>query len=254
NLNFTRNRGEVISIREGIDEVVLYENFTGITYKFVPGQAVGTLYGYDFNRDENGNLIIGSDGFPSVNRDELKPMGNALPNFTAGLTNSFQYKNVGLSVLLEWRDGGDVYDLGLRNSIRNGLLAMTERRYEQVIFNGVTETGEPNTQPVEINGETLYRSFGRYNSAAPILLEDASWFRIRRASIFYDLPQSLFGKGEYIRGARLSLTGNNLFINTPFRGYDPETNYFGAGSNIRGFTGLQTPGVTTYVLSLNVTF
>ncbi|WP_020535378.1 SusC/RagA family TonB-linked outer membrane protein [Lewinella cohaerens] len=253
-LNYTRNRGEVISIRDGIEEIVRFEGTGGITYKLVPGGQVGDLYGYAFNRDDADNLIIGSDGFPSLNLDTLVKVGNALPNFTAGLTNTFRYKGVGLSVLLEWRDGGDMVDMGIRNSIRNGLLEQTARRYEEVIFNGVTETGETNTQPVEITGETLYRSFARYNGAAEVILEDASWFRIRRVSVFYDLPKALLGGGKFISTARVTLTGNNLFINTPFRGFDPETNYLGSGSSIYGFTGLQTPGVRTYTASLNLTF
>lgn len=253
-LNYTRNRGKVVSIREGIEEIVRFEGTGGITYKLVPGGQVGDLFGYAFNRDDAGNLIIGSDGFPSINQDTLVKVGNALPNFTAGLTNTFRYKGIGLSVLLEWRDGGDMVDMGIRNSIRNGLPAQTARQYEEVIFNGVTETGEPNTQPVEITGENLYRSFARYNGAAEIILEDASWFRIRRVSVFYDLPKSLLGGGKFISTARVTLTGNNLFINTPFRGFDPETNYLGSGSSIYGFTGLQTPGVRTYTASLNLTF
>ena len=253
-INYTRNRGEVISIREGIEEIVRFEGTGGITAKLIPGGMVGDLYGFAFKRDDAGNLIIGSDGFPSIDDTELVKVGNALPNFTAGMTNSFSYKGLGLSFLLEWRDGGDAVDMGIRNSVRNGILAQNTRQYEEVIFNGVTATGEPNTQAVEIDGESLYRSFNRYNGAAEVILEDASWFRLRRASIFYNLPKSLLGGGKFIRSARVTLSGNNLYINTPFRGFDPETNYLGAGSSIYGFTGLQTPGTQSYTASLNLTF
>lgn len=252
NLNYTKNVGEVVSIREGIDEIVRFESF--ISYRLRPGGKVGDLYGNAFRRDAAGNLIIGTDGFPAVNTDSVELVGNAMPDFTAGLNNTFTYKGLGLSFLLEWRSGGDAYDMGMRNSIRNGILAETSRRYEEVIFNGVTATGEPNTKPVEIDDVNYYRSASRYNTAAEILVQDASWLRLRRVSLFYNLPASIIGTGKFVKGARVTLTGNNLFINTPFRGFDPETNYLGAGSSIFGFTGLQSPGVKTYTASVNLTF
>ncbi len=254
-LNYSSIEGEVISIREGIEQIELFSGgATGIAYRYVPGGKVGDLYGFKHERNEDGELIIGSDGFPFIRTDTTYLVGNALPDFTAGMTNTFRWKGLSFSFLLEWRQGGDLVDMGIRNSIRNGLLDMTERRYEQVVFQGVTESGEPNTTPVEINGESLYRSYGRYNGSADVTLEDGSWFRLRRVSIGYSLPKALLGEGNFISGARISLTGNNLLINTPFRGFDPETNYFGSGSSIYGYTGLQSPGVRSYIAALNLTF
>lgn len=253
-LNWSTVEGEVIAIRDGVDEILLFGGgFGGITNKLVPGGKVGDLYGFVHERDESGNLLIDANGFPFIRTDTQSLVGNALPDWTAGLTNTFRYKNFGLSFLLELRQGGDVYDLGLRNSLRNGTLSQTERRYEQVIFNGVTADGTPNTTPVEIDEVGFYRNSIRYNRAAEIILEDASWFRLRRVSLSYSLPKSVL-QNSFVSGATLTLSGNNLLLNTPFRGYDPETNYFGSGSNILGYTGLQSPGVRSYMATINVSF
>jgi TonB-linked SusC/RagA family outer membrane protein len=254
-VNYSRITGEVISISEGIEEIELFGGgFGGVAARFVPGGKVGDLYGFQYERAPDGQLLIGDDGFPFIRTDTTYLIGNALPDFTAGLTNTFRWKGISLSFLLEWRQGGDLYDLGLRNSIRNGVLAETERRHEQVIFQGVTASGEPNTQPVEIDGNTFYRNSVRHNRAAENILQDGSWLRLRRVSIGYQLPKTVLGGGGFISAARISLTGNNLIINTPFRGFDPETNYFGAGSDIYGYTGLQSPGVRSYTAALNITF
>lgn len=258
-LNWSTNKGEVISIVDGVDEIQFFRGgFGNITSKMVPGGQVGDLYGYNFLKTPEGDLIIGSNGFPIINTDSVVLVGNAMPDWTAGLTNTFTYGGLGLSFLLEWREGGDIYDMGLRNSIRNGVLGMTDRRYEEVTFKGMVDNGDgtysPNTQAVEITGESLYRSSTRYNRAADVILEDASWFRLRRVSLFYELPSAIFEKMNVIRGAKITLTGTNLFINTPFRGYDPETNYLGSGSNVYGFTGLQNPGVRSYTATLNLSF
>jgi len=248
-LNWSTNEGIVEEIAEGIDEITFASN--RITNKLVPGGKVGDLYGYTFNRDDAGNLLIGANGFPSVNYD-FALVGNALPDFIAGLTNSFTYKNLRVSALLEWRKGGDLYDVGERNGIRNGVLGFTERRYEEVIFSGVTSTGETNTQAVEITGENLWRS-SNWNNASELLLQDGSWVRLRNINVSYSLPASMLEE-VFIQKASLTLSGNNLFLNTPFRGYDPETNYYGSSSNIYGYTGLQTPATKSYRATLNLTF
>ena len=258
-LNWTKIDNEVLSMPDGIDEIIFTDAFY-IQNKLVEGGSAGDLYGFVFDRADDGRLLIGEDGFPSVSTTEYTKVGNALPDWQGGLTNTLTYKGLSLSVLLEWRQGGDVYDLGFRNALRNGVLKETERRYEQVVFRGVRNEGSEenptyveNDIPVELDGESVYRSFGRYTPASEVILQDASWFRIRNASVSYTLPQSLLDDVQISR-VQVNLTGNNLFLNTPFKGYDPESNQFGAGSNSYGFAGLGVPQTRSYTVGLNVTF
>ncbi|MCB0495550.1 MAG: SusC/RagA family TonB-linked outer membrane protein [Cyclobacteriaceae bacterium] len=255
NLNWTKQQGKVVDISEGIEDIELYSAF-GITNKYVIDGKIGDLYGYKYMRAPDGQLLIDSNGFPEVNWDSLQLAGNAFPDWTAGMTNTFSYKGIELSVLLEWKQGGKAIDMGRRNSMRNGQLKETERRFEEVVFNGVVlnadSTYSPNTTPVQIT-PAFYRSTTYYNYAAEVLLEDASWFRIRNISLAYSLPASLFSK-IFIKSAKVSFTANNVFLNTPFKGYDPETNYFGSGSNIYGYTGLKTPATRSYSFRLNIGF
>ena len=260
-LNWSTVKSEVVSIAEGVDEIPFFDaGFVGIVNKLIPGGSAGDLFGYNYVKNEDGRLVIDDNGFPFIRTDTLLHVGNALPDWIGGLTNTFQYKGLSLSFLLEWRSGGDIYDVGIRNGIRNGILEQTERRYEQVVFNGVQNTGTDeapiwteNTTPVQIDGESLYRNSIRYNRAADVVLEDASWFRLRTVTLAYSLPQKLL-PSQLIKSAKLSVIGSNLFINTPFRGYDPESSYLGSGSNSFGFTGLAIPNTRSYTVKLNVTF
>src|SRR5690606_26053934 len=49
NVNFSRNRNKIISLREGLTEIVIGSHFgyvgSTVTMKYVPGSAVGNLYG-----------------------------------------------------------------------------------------------------------------------------------------------------------------------------------------------------------------
>lgn len=256
--NWSTNEGDVQRIADGIEEIVVYGD--RISSILREGGKVGDLYGWRFNYSPDGQLLIGSNGYPSTNFDETVVVGNGLPDWTAGLTNSFRYKSLRLSVFMDWRQGGDLYDVGFRNALRNGTLAETERRYEEVVFGGVVEDDNgnfsPNTQAVQIDGESLYRSGTRYNNSSEILLQDGSWFRIRNISLSYAIPDKLLSNvtNQVLSSARLIFSMNNVYLNTPFRGYDPETNYFGSGSNIFGYTGLQVPATRGYNITLDVSF
>lgn len=259
-LNWTTMRGVVKSMPEGIDEITFYSD--NITNKLVVGGDVGDLYGYDFYRagvgdnprcPGNGELCITNDGFPSINLDKQVKVGNAFPKWEAGITNNLAYKNLSLSFLVEIKQGGDKFDMGLRNAIRNGIAPQTELRYKEVIFKGVKSDGSVNTTPVVINGENFYRDAARYNTAAEVILQDASWVRLRRISLSYQLPASVV-EALPLKSADLSVTGNNLFLITPFQGYDPEANQFGSGSNIYGYTGLTIPSTRSLIFSVNLSF
>lgn len=251
-INFARLRGTVEKVDTSVGTVTVFDG-AWINSRMVAGGRVGDLYGYRFRYANDGQLLIGADGFPIVDQSKFVLSGNAMPDFTSALINTFSWKGLSLSFQVEWRQGGDVYDMGMRNAVRNGILKETERRHEQVIFKGVKADGTPNNTVVEIDGDNFYRSTVRYNGAAEILLQDASWIRLRVVSLAYGLPKKWL-QSSPLAALSFNLTGNNLYLNTPYKGYDPESLQNGAGSNAFGFSGLTTPAVRSINFGLNATF
>lgn len=252
-VNFTKMQGTVESIAEGSDRVLVFDG-AWIVNQMVPGGKVGDLYGYRFRRDStSGQLLIGSDGYPIVDQSRLQLAGNAIPDFIAALNNTFTWKGFTLSAQLEWKQGGDVYDMSLRNSIRNGNIKGTERRHELVVFKGVLADGTPNTREVPIDGDNLYRSTVRYNIASEVILQDASWVRLRNVNLSYSLPKKALAKTPFA-SLSVNVVGTNLWLNTPYKGYDPEAMANGSGSNAFGFAGLTIPAVRNISFGLNTTF
>ena len=256
-LNYSKIENEVLDITPLVDEIIFYEDRPSeIVNKLIVGGSAGDLYGHPYIRDAQGRLIIDENGLPQSALDTLILVGNALPDWTAGLTNTLSWKGFSLSVLLELREGGDLVDTGLRNRLRNGVDARTGIRYEQIVFNGVNESGEVNTIPVLPTGygnnvsPALYRNESAYVGSSDILLQDASWFRIRNVSLSYNLPSQLLAKLPFT-SARLTLAGNNVFLNTPFIGFDPEGSQFGSGANAFGFAGQSIPNTRSYTVKLN---
>ncbi|WKX75259.1 hypothetical protein [Zobellia laminariae] len=145
-----------------------------------------------------------------------------------------------------------MYDSGQRNGIRNGVLQITEFRDATTVLDGVLADGTPNNIPVFID-ENYYRNSAVYNRASEILVQDASWWRLRNVTLSYDLPTKLI-KNTPFTTMGFSFTGTNLWLDTPFRGYDPEGSQFSAGTNAYGFTGLNIPNTKSFIFGLNLNF
>ncbi len=260
-VNWSTNKGYVKEIHADVSEIIVGQA-RNVTNKYVIGGKIGDLYGVPFNRTDDGELIIAENGYPYLNLDTTVLMGNAMPDFVAGLTNEFNYKGFGLSFLLEWKKGGKVIDVGRPYQRDNGNVEATNNRWEKAVFKGVVEvvdedgnvvSYEPNTKEVEINARYWYRNASTARYAPEIMLKDASWFRIRNISLSYDLTNKVL-KMPYFDNLRIIFSVDNVYLNTPYPSWDPETNYFGSDSNVYGFTGLRIPATRTYSLKFNFTF
>ncbi len=258
-LNWSTNKGEVTDLPKELEEIgITYASggYAGVESKVYEGDAPGTLYGYKWKYNDNGDRIIDSNGLPVIDLDEKVVVGHAFPDWVGSIKNTLNYKSLSFSFLLEYKKGGDVYDAGQRNSIRNGTIKITEQRYEDVVLEGVQDDGnggwKANETPVYID-ENYYRNSSAYNRAGEILIQDASWLKLRNISLSYNLPSKWLEK-TFIEKIQLNVSGNNFLLWTPFRGFDPEGSQFSAGSNTYGFTGLNIPLTQTYSFGVKVNF
>ncbi len=269
-LNWSKIQGRVIAMPNLINEIVFQTFLGGVaTNKIVTGGAVGEMYGYDFNRAPDGQVIINANGLPTVNQTQQVLVGNALPDWTGGISNTFRYNGFSLSFLLEIRQGGMLMDMAERNRFRNGISGWTEPRYQNMVWNGVMRMPDgsfaPNTIPVQWTGnggreranpnivDFMYRNDPAVALSYQYNLQDASWVRLRNVQIGYDFPRKML-EGSAFSSVRLTLTGNNVWLSTPFRGFDPESLAFGSGLNSFGFTGRNTPAVQSYSFGVQLGF
>ncbi|HEA19472.1 MAG TPA: SusC/RagA family TonB-linked outer membrane protein [Pricia antarctica] len=269
--NVSMNNNEIKSIREGIDEIVVGSQFgyvgSSVTMKLVPGEAFGNLYGTSYQRagaDENSifldqdlPLVIGDDGFPVKNDDQLI-LGNAVPKWFGGLRNEFTYKNFELNVLVDFRAGLQQY-----NQFDNFLSAFGKPEYSLArndfrVFEGVLEDGTPNTQQVWLgqgvgpDGRDYGAGYWRnaYRGVSENFVQDASYIKLRNISLAYNLGDKILDRIPF-KSLRISLAANNILLYTPWDGFDPESFSAGAGGNAVGFTGLGFPGTQSYFLTFN---
>jgi len=276
-LNFTRNRNEVIEIREGIENIVLGSQFgyagSSVTMTIVEGAPYGNLYGRSFERyyangtpdnltelDRDLPLLIGENGFPIINRNQLV-LGNTQPDWIGGIRNTLNYKGLRLSFLIDGRYGIDQYSQFDNFYSAFGKLDYSLNRNDVVVFSGFQSDGTPNDVPVWLGqgigpdgnnyGAGFYRNY--YRGSSENFVQDASFIKLRNITLGYTLPPTLIDKLPFTN-VDVSVAANNIILWTPWTGYDPESFSAGAGGNATGFTGLGYPGIRSAFFTLNLTF
>jgi len=270
-INWSKVDGEVLSMPPGVNEIIFNPASPWVKQIIKEGGQPGDWYGWplstvqDPESDYYGELLIMPDGFPDVNNGkplaENELIGNAFPDWEGGINNTISWKGLSLSFLFTFRQGGDVFDITRWRRYYTGTGSETEMRYQQVVFNGVQNVGteenpqyEPNETPVEITPDNLYRNAFNYRLASQFNgFQDGSWIRLQNLNLRYDLPGSLIDN-TFFTGISASITANNLWVTTPFVGFDPEGSTYGAGSNAYGYVGTNVPATRNIYLGLNFTF
>lgn len=247
-VNYTRNRFELVSLQEGIESLYL-GGFTSPQIRVDRNYGYGVIWGSRFERNDDGELLIdSSDGLP-IKAESLGPIGNTMPDWLGSIRNTFSYKGLSLTVFFDGRFGGDILNMDLNYTTRQGTALITENRNNVVVWKGVKEDGTPNDIPVIAN-QNYYVNF--FSQTDELFIEDGSFVKLRELSLSYSLPKKLMEKWP-IETLSFTATGRNLYISSNFSYFDPEGSLYGSG-NAQGFYHAVTPGTRTYAFGLNVTF
>jgi TonB-linked SusC/RagA family outer membrane protein len=269
---FTKNKNIVTDLISGVDRIQLTGVLEGINPYLEPGLPFGYLRGTVSARDANGNLLIDPvTGWIITSNDE-QMIGDPNPEYKLGITNSFSYKGFTLGFLFDLTKGGQLYSETVNALLGRGVTLDTKDRETSWIIPGVY--GDANTgEPLLVNGKTvpnqtvittndLYFAGGggsgsfAINDASEWSIFDATVYRLREATLGYELPKALFKKLP-IAGINLSLTGRNLWFAAPgfpkHTNFDPEVNSFGS-SSVQGIELSAAPTTRRFGFNLMVTF
>ena len=252
--NFATNDNEVTKLADGVGEVSIESAFQSIGSYAIVGSPLGAFFGTKWKRDGNGNLVIGSDGLP-LKDPETGGVGNPAPDWTAGVQNTLRYKNLRLSALLDIRKGGDMWNGTYARLNRYGATAESAiDRGKSYIIPGVKEDGLPNDK--SIDARTYFSKYlGDNGGTAEQFVQDGGWVRLREISLAYrvsDFSQSHML--HFIQYVEFSVSGRNLWLDTKYKGVDPETSLTGAQSKIDGLDYFNNPGSKSFAFGLKVGF
>ncbi|AWV99308.1 SusC/RagA family TonB-linked outer membrane protein [Arcticibacterium luteifluviistationis] len=220
--NASYNTSEVLKL--GLtdkDTVITVGGGGGRTLNQVVGKPIGQLYTFMYLRDDQGRQVFDSNSGMPLRDNTLRNVGNALPKYFGGITNTFRYKNIQLYTLIDFKLGHKLIAGRNINYIRHGLSKRTlpGRDVGYVIGDGVNQNGEINTTQVAV--QPFYESINPLGINEDFV-QNAGFWKLRQVSLSYDFTK-LFAEDGFVKGLRLSAVANNvLTIKKWTENMDPE--------------------------------
>jgi TonB-linked SusC/RagA family outer membrane protein len=205
-----------------------------------PKAATGNVVGDWMIKDQNNDGVI-----TAADRTVL---GHGLPDFTYGLTNSFQYKNFDLSILVQGVQGVNVINGNNRQTITGNNNQNSRSIYYQNYF----DPAQPNRDvkfPIPASGGFVNPG----NALVDFDVENGSYLRVRNITLGYRISEKLLTK-MFVKSARFYATAQNPFLITKYSGYNPEANISGGNPVTPGVDQGTYPTARTIIVGVNFGF
>jgi iron complex outermembrane receptor protein len=186
------------------------------------GESAGSFYMYRFlGYDENGVEKLS---------EEREIVGNALPDVTYGFGANLSYKKFTATLNFNGVAGVDIFN----NTARAFSSAASLGQNGNNINKGYLDKNESPAQAPKTSSKYI---------------ESGDFLRLNNMTLAYNLS---FDKTPWISNARLYVTGQNLWVLTDYKGYDPEVN--SQGGNVYGIDYSAYPKARTFLLGVSVNF
>ena len=206
---------------------------------YVNGQPIGTFFLKDFTGvDAKGvSTYRDTDGDGIVSDKDRISAGSALPSTQYNFFGNVSYKGFDLSLQFNGVSGNMIYD----NTANNAFYKLKISKNNNVIPAAYALANESTSNAAPVS--TRY-------------LKDGAFVRLNNTTLGYSFDTQKMGINKWISTARLSVTGQNLWIATAYDGYDPEVNKNAsdAGISSYGIDYLSYPKAKTIIFGLNLTF
>ncbi|WP_106829007.1 SusC/RagA family TonB-linked outer membrane protein [Parabacteroides pacaensis] len=207
NLNWGMNRTECVRLDEKVKRFTLGTTRVGSVVVDEGGKFGDIVAVRAYQRDGNGNILIGNDGLPLYETDKV--IGNMLPKWTGSIGTNLQWKGLSFAALVDIRYGGNFISMTDNYASTVGTSARTLFGRDGMVVEGMNhETGLPNT--VKVTAEDYYSSIGGYNGVAEAFMYDGTYVKMRELSLGYRLP-SRWMKKTFLQSAKISFVARDLF-------------------------------------------
>ena len=252
----------VDKVTDQSDRVEVFNNGRTAGAYAVKGQEFPLILGTAYQRDDQGRVVIDTNGNPLIN-SELQVLGKATPDYILNFALNFRFKGLRLAAVGDYRTGHQFYS-GIKNQLagQGRTFETTFNDRNPFIFpnstvegSGVTNTtvltaagNNGNDQPY---GQAYGYYTGDYVSIDENFVVDASAFKLREVSVNYELPSKFVEKLKMTR-LNLGVSGRNLLTILPKSNLDYNDPEFAGRFGISGY-GI-TPPTRYYALNVNLSF
>ncbi|MFT3738385.1 MAG: SusC/RagA family TonB-linked outer membrane protein [Breznakibacter sp.] len=252
------NKNKVEKLLDGVDYYRLVNAPFKVEVGAYVGEEYGVIMGTDYVYDENGNKLVDEDGLYLSTNGNVS-LGSVYPKVMGGITNSFRYKNLDLSVLFDGQFGGKFFSTSYMWGMYSGMLDETAGKNELgnpkrdapedgggILVKGYNSDGTPNS--TRVDAETWAGHF--YSGPAAQNVFKSDFVKLREITLGYTIPL----KSEVIKNLKVSAYGRNLAIWGPdTKHFDPDMATTSSG-NIQGIEGGALPSVASYGVNIGIQF
>ena len=257
--NLSSNKNKVVSLVDGIDNMVLGNTYYGNTFPVNPtrvevGKPISTFRGYHFEGVYQTGATDGTpghakyrdlDGDSNITTNDIGNVGDGNPDFTWGWNLNIDYKDLNLNMVFEGAQGNDIY-----NFQRMRMLGLGSAQFHAVhadFNNSWTTTNPSNTIH---SGTQASRDANQWLSSQ--FLEDGSYTTLRSASLTYNIKDALSVLG--VEQLKVFVNAENLFIITDYSGFDPVSTASGNSDVDLGIDLNAFPISRSFSVGFNLTF
>lgn len=263
--NWSRNRNTVEKLSDGED--IILSSAPGHflqdeTHILREGEAVGQFFGFEYRGVYQGGtlpegtatfdgalagdeLFTDLDGSGVITTADRQIIGDPNQDWTAGLNNTFRYKDFDLGIFFQGAAGGEIFSYTLLELASGGSNATTEALNAWTPTNTNTNVPSASVRDRRISSRFVY---------------DGSYVRLKNLALGYTLPSKVVEKIG-MDNVRFSLSGQNLWTITNYPGTDPEASYQAQNnpntnsSNVsQGFDYGNYPNLESFTFSVNLKF
>ena len=251
--NISANRNKVVKLYGNADihgTNIPYLNIGGSYVNLIrEGEPLGVFYTYkEDGYDENGHIKyvdFTNDG--KISNDDRYISGNPNPDFFYGLSSTFNYKGLELSLLFQGTVGNDIFNgMEIYNvDYGAGLNCSREALYSHWDANNTAEQNANAKYPIISEKQTI--------NVSDRFIENGSYLRLKNISLGYSLPVQKWSIGKWVKGINVYVSAQNLFTISGYSGADPEVSAYGSDVSA-GWDFLQYPSVRTYTFGMKLKF
>lgn len=259
--NFSKNKNKITDLYGDLEAIIIGNAPFNVSIAGILGEEWGQIRGTDFVYDNEGNKVVNANGLYAST--PVKSLGSVLPDYNMGFRNTFTYKNLTLSALIDVQKGGKYFSTSHMWSMYSGMAAATAIdgvRENGIISTGVTgtinynsdgsytvtDTSQNNTV---VDAQTYFSHF--YSGPDAQNIFNADYIKLREVTLTYTFPSKLTGP---FSGIQISAFGRNLATwGLDNKDYDPEMASTGSG-NIQGLEGGNLPATRSIGMNLRLQF
>ncbi len=262
NFNIAFNRNKITNIES--EEPIPVGSLLGVNgwTNLQVNQPIGNFYGYqsngiiqsnedpsqipyfpDYSPSAGDRKYVDQNGDGILNEEDHVLLGNANPDFSYGLGNTFEYKNWSLNIFMSGVYGNEIanfnrFGLESFDGLRNNSTAALNR---WTINNPTNEYPRANADP------------RRSNTFSDIQVEDGSYLKVRDITLGYNFNSTVLSKLG-MSSFKLYASAKNSFVFTNYSGYDPEVNRFSEDPLRSGVDYGSYPTTRIFTFGVNATF